>query len=309
MLITHSLLHRTATQPTFNPTPEVGAEDRFTPSSSSAPLYSQADLKQLFEKPKTDEVPTFTSAVVSWSARVPKGIGAPAGIGPEGNLYFQTEEGLAALDSKGQKLWTTPFEYLSRYASPVTDDQGTVYAVAGYRPGKPGLLALSPKDGSIQWEGDMDSFQESPILGPDNSLYAGDYSGNVVAFNPDRTERWRTKLDKHVNGKMGLGPKGELYLIGDPGHIHAFTPDGKPAWEKTEPHGNTAQIGTGVTVTPEGDLLVTTWNSHLFKLAPDGSTKWAFGGFTEKRFDQLSPEDQEDALHSGNMGLNSKAVL
>ncbi|MGE0492339.1 MAG: PQQ-binding-like beta-propeller repeat protein [Vulcanimicrobiota bacterium] len=293
---------RAAARPASPDQVEFSGEDRSRP-------VSRQDLERLFApdiKPE-DQVPSFHSEVVAWSEFIPTGVESPASIGPEGNLYFQAPGGLVALAPEGHQLWSNPTR-LSRYASPVATED-TVFAVSDYRPGQPGLIGFSTKTGQLEWEGNLENFQEAPILGPDGSLYAGDYQGNVVAFNPDRSERWRTSLDNHVNGQMALGPEGNLYVIEDPGIVHAFGSEGKKLWTEESEYGNRAQTGTGVTVAPDGGVLYTTMNSHLRKVSPEGKVLWQFGASSEKRLDELSPEDQETALLAGNMELSSTPVL
>lgn len=254
--------------------------------SPQGEFYSPEDLAKVFGTETEPEVPTFNYQLVKWSAKIPKGGESSAGVGPEGQLYFSTKNGVAALDSEGNALWVSSLNYPSPWATPAVGSDGTVFAVSKYRPDGPGLVALSPQDGSIQWEGRLKDFQASPTVGPDDSIFAGDYRGNVVAFNPDRSERWRAELGHHVTSKPTVGPRGDVYVVADPGRLHAFSKSGEVKWTETDSKRAPAS-GTSVTVLDDGNLLLTTGVCWLRKVTPNGDTIWEFSGMDGARIDLL----------------------
>ncbi|MBI3926905.1 MAG: PQQ-like beta-propeller repeat protein [Armatimonadetes bacterium] len=238
-----------------------------------------------------------------WSARIPEGAQAPAGISPDGGaLYFSTDRGLVALDSKaGARLWNVPGA-LSRYATPLVDSDGTVYTVGGY--GHAGLRAYT-STGKQKWSHpEMGTFQSPPVLTPAGELVAGNYQGEIWRLTRDGEILWSGSVPGHVNGEFGIGPGGEVYAVEDPGKLHAFGPDGERTWGPLEEYQDQVHIGTGVVATPEGPVLTTGWSSNVHCRDPrTGQSLWEYSAALGRR---RQPGDESGW---GNTLLSSTPAL
>jgi len=270
-----------------------------TPTSSEV---SQAAIRELFRSQGPSE------GHVLWRAKVDEGTKAPAAVGSDGALYVVTDRGVTSLNKDGSQRWKTALKGLQGCASPVFTPDGNILVTGGYK--CPGLNALGP-GGNILWQRPLGTAQVPPVFAPDGSIYFGDYDGIVYHLDASGNETWRHDVGSHVNGEIGVGQDGTVYAIGDPGLLHAIDKDGKPRWTKFKDRamGDSVQTGAGVRVTPEGELLMVNWNSHLRCMGPNGKTRWQYGAFTEKRLDEIPRKDRRDAVQAGNTGMGSTPVL
>ncbi len=101
-------------------------------------------------------------------------------IGPDGTIYFGYDDGyLYAVNPDGTTKWRLRTNDSDCRSSPTIAADGTIYVT---QTGWTELLAINP-DGSFRWRSDFgDRFRSSPALGPDGTLYAADYDGEVRAF-------------------------------------------------------------------------------------------------------------------------------
>jgi outer membrane protein assembly factor BamB len=132
----------------------------------------------------------------------------------------------------------------------------------------------------------------SPVIGSDGTVYIGtlngpDHDGDLYAFNPDGTLKWKY----HTYGVMGaptIGSDGTIYVGGHWGMLYAFNPNGTVKWTfdiyfsdtgniKTEGNLWDRTIYSSPAVGADGTIYIATYNGDgLYAINPDGTLKWKY---------------------------------
>jgi outer membrane protein assembly factor BamB len=179
-------------------------------------------------------------------------LSSPA-IGPDGTIYCGSHDyNLYALYPNGTLKWTFPTGYYVR-VSPCVGDDGTIYCVsrdgylysvypngtmmwrtgvgAGESPtiGQDGtiyagwrdLYAVNPTNGSVKWVFDLGpdtTIDGTPCNSVDGTIFFGTHigeydGGELIAVNPDGTERWRIYLATNwIMSAPAIGSDGTVYV-------------------------------------------------------------------------------------------------
>jgi len=156
-------------------------------------------------------------------------------IADDGTIYFDSFDGyLYALHPNGTMKWRTSGG--GSYASgAVIAQDGTIYDA-----GNKYLYAIYP-NGTRKWSFYLGSSQthiahSSPAIGADGTIYVGTgiaemSGGDIIAVNPDGTERWRKRIaNMWVESSPCIGADGTVYIgsssdgggEGYYGCLHAF---------------------------------------------------------------------------------------
>jgi outer membrane protein assembly factor BamB len=61
-------------------------------------------------------------------------------------------------------------------------------------------------------------------------VYVTSFDGNLYAFNPDGTLKWRTDVGEWVYSSPAIGSDGNVYVGSDEGFLYALYPDGSIIW-------------------------------------------------------------------------------
>ena len=136
------------------------------------------------------------------------------------------------------------------------------------------VLAINP-DGTERWSIEVDYSVKALALGNDGTLYVGTYS-QLYAVNPDGTEQWRFATNRNVYS-LAVANDGTIY-VGAYGQVYAITPDGTERWASSV----TRYAVYSLAVTDDGTLYVGD-ESDLHALNPDGSYKWTYDASTNVR--------------------------
>ena len=127
---------------------------------------------------------------------------------------------LHAVNPDGSLKWKTN---VGAGTSPTIGQDGTIYA--GYTK----LHAVNPTNGSVKWKFDVGGTMRggTPCNSIDGTIYVGTSDGGeLIAVNPDGTERWRKKIGKYVDSPPVIGEDGAVYVGSDhapgEGFLHAF---------------------------------------------------------------------------------------
>jgi large repetitive protein len=224
-----------------------------------------------------------------------QGITGQPTIGSDGTIYFGGAGlNLVALKPDGTEKWTflpgtVPINGQLQ-ASPAIGSDGTIYF--GTTLPDSHIYALNP-DGTQKWvsSGDQGSGYSlsSVAIGTDGTLYAGDYGGNLNAFNSDGTLKWafivRPGFTYPVQGTPAIAPDGTIYIGGGAAgktdnSIFAVNPDGTMKWRA----GPVNKFATdrSIVIGSDGTIYArpaTTTIGYLYALNPDGTTKWSVSGF------------------------------
>jgi outer membrane protein assembly factor BamB len=143
-------------------------------------------------------------------------------IADDGTIYcVSLDNYLYAIYPNGTMRWRT---YMGEAGtSPTIGQDGTIYA--GYTK----LHAINPTDGSLKWIFDPGPGRNlqgaTPCNSIDGTIYFGTSdAGEIIAVNPDGTEKWREYIGGDVESPPTIGEDGTVY-IGDGrenGYLHAF---------------------------------------------------------------------------------------
>lgn len=156
------------------------------------------------------------------------GAGGSPCLGQDGTAYAQYDGGLIALSPDGKKRWSCPAAgVMAQFYSPVVYQNGTVYVIGA------GLHAISPA-GKLKWSfGSGGEAMAPPALGPDGTIYFGDYEG-YFALTPEGKQKWALKTGEEAGtgSALAVGHDGTLYL--DMAGLRAVDPHGKFKWQLAE---------------------------------------------------------------------------
>jgi outer membrane protein assembly factor BamB len=141
-------------------------------------------------------------------------------IGDDGTIYcVSLDDRLHAVyPNNGTMKWKTS---VGAGTSPTIGQDGTIYC--GYSK----LHAVNPTDGSKKWSFDVQGKIRggTPCNSIDGTIYLGNSDGSdIVAVNPDGTEKWRKSIGGDVESAPCIGEDGTVYIGDgtDDGHFYAF---------------------------------------------------------------------------------------
>jgi len=125
--------------------------------------------------------------------------------------------------------------------------------------GQVGLMAVQP-DGTVDWietHPNGASIITIPVVGPDGSIYSGDYLGiELWSLNPDGSTRWVQGNTGDLLNKIFVSPDNKVLVVtgdggfGQPGWVRGYSPqDGALLWQvdlDPEQNLNQAAVAHGV---------------------------------------------------------------
>jgi outer membrane protein assembly factor BamB len=176
----------------------------------------------------------YPNGTLRWRFKTGDWIKAHPSIADDGTVYISSFDGyLYALYPNGTLKWK--YSGGGDEASPAIDKDGIIYV------GNDKLRAIYP-NGTEKWSinvagGNID--HASPAISVDGTIYVG-AGCNIVAINPDGTERWRKKIaNMWVESSPSINDDGTVYIGSayemSRGYLHAFgnvesnSPPGTPS--------------------------------------------------------------------------------
>lgn len=199
--------------------------------------------------------------------RYEAGVGPPT-LGPDGNLYFATSEGFAAVARDGGLFRAANNSLYLRDSNLLAAPDGTLYQCIG------GLVLVVNPNGSKR--GDLDvgfpcerSFGKL-ALGPDGTLYVkgarDDVASDAGQLTAVDTVALKVKWTFPTGGNAEaptVGADGTIYFGSHDHFLYALAPDGSVVWK--------ADLGSPVVGQPaigrDGTLYVTTEGGDLYAFA------------------------------------------
>jgi outer membrane protein assembly factor BamB len=152
------------------------------------------------------------NGTVKWQYNTGGSVRTSPCIADDGTVYVVSVNGvLHALYPNGTLKWQA--DYIDGGTSPTSGKDGTIYC--GYHK----LFAINP-DGSLKWvfdPGNIGSIKEgTPCNSLDGTIYFGTYAssgGDLIAVNPNGTERWRIHLASgYIMSAPAIGSDGTVYV-------------------------------------------------------------------------------------------------
>jgi len=198
------------------------------------------------------------NGTLKWRFKTGDIIKGPASIADDGTIYVgSADDYLYALYPNGTMKWRHQVDYGTE-SNPSIGSDGTIYVGGGY------LYAINP-DGTRKWTFDFGenklSHQSSPAISADGTIFIGTVfsdgssndGGEIVAVNPDGTEKWREWLATYnVQSSPCIGEDGTVY-IGSSSHINGYSYGYLYAFNELNPDAPEAPTITGETTGVPGD--------------------------------------------------------
>ena len=214
----------------------------------------------------------YPNGTLRWTLPIGGDICGHPVISPEGIIYVGTSSGfLYAVYPNGTIQWEYNLGY--RFIGTSLDAEGNIYFTALHCDY---LYCLYP-NGTLRWTfKTMYDIYDAPLIGDDGTIYTVPVY-DVIAINPDGTEKWRTP--SKAGGSPALSPDGTIVysshsaedvfgLDPDDGHIRwHYQLDFNPR-DKTRP----AISSDGTVFFAYTDEIGDT--AYLSALNPDGTLRW-----------------------------------
>ncbi len=187
------------------------------------------------------------NGTLKWSYKTGDQVRGPPSIANDGTVYIGSFDGyLYALNPNGTMKWKCGVGHYGTETNPSFGSDGIIYVGRQY------LYAIYP-NGTIKWSFDMGPGRSihtsSPAISADGTIYVGTHiydvsAGEIIAVNPDGTERWRKMISLHwVDSSPCIGEDGTVYIGSTydqgKGYLHAFGPV-----ESNSPPGTPTITGT-----------------------------------------------------------------
>ncbi len=198
-----------------------------------------------------------------------------AAVGPDGTLYFGTQDGflVAADPESGEVKWIFDTEGRAIEAAPSLGDDNVLYfGTRGTFDDTIGVIyAVDAETGLEKWsfsdtEGE---FLSSAAIGFDGSIYEGNDDGYLYALTNDGHLKWRFDTGSDLGDERSpiysspaVGGDGTIYFGCTNGVLYALSPSGqKKAKYVME---NREEIESSPSIGPDGTLYVGAYDGFLY---------------------------------------------
>jgi outer membrane protein assembly factor BamB len=186
----------------------------------------------------------------------------------DGNLYVfdlsdgQTNKRPVKVVELGGRLW----------GQPVTDDKYIFVTSLDHH-----VFAIDKQTYNIVWREDLGAaIPNSPVLGPDGSLYVGSFASGLEKFDPATGKHQSVEKTSGWVWGMPVLVENNLYFGDLSGYFYSFNIDeGKYDWKPVKPDGPI----TASPLVANDAFLVATESDGVFRLDKEGNSKlWSQPG-------------------------------
>ena len=220
--------------------------------------------------------------------------GAGPAVGPDGTVYFGTEDGdgsFYAVSSSGNMKWKATLGAAVK-ASPAVTSDGSVYVLAD----KGNFVAFDAASGAEKWRATLDGNAGGVAVDVDGTVYIGTSKG-IWAYTETGTLKWKSETEYTVTERGGsLAIAGDvLYtaLKGKGGCVALNTSSGMQLWQyKTSSNDCYHPV-----VDADGTVYFCEKSGYLFAVDRNGNLVW-------------SDETDKNYIYSGfALGADGKAYI
>jgi outer membrane protein assembly factor BamB len=119
---------------------------------------------------------------------------------------------------------------------------------------------------------DLDGITEgAPVVAADGTIYIGNHSGRLLAFDPSGALKWSYKTLSVIRGTPLIGTDGTIYVGSKDGGLYAINPDGTLKWVFYT--GNS--ISSSPSISNDGKTIYFgTYRRGVYAVGTDGMMKW-----------------------------------
>ena len=133
------------------------------------------------------------------------------------------------------------------------------------------LYAISPA-GTLQWKYRVPTYNQSPVVGPDGTVYVASTDKHLYALTPEGALKWKHATESEA-GYPSIAADGTIYLPLSNGSLEALRSTGDLKWSREVAAGS--HLGPP-TLAADGTVYVGS-RRRIHALAPDGSLQWDYG--------------------------------
>lgn len=124
------------------------------------------------------------------------------------------------------------------------------------------------------WQADVGYLsQSSPTLAPDGTIYVTSWQGELLAFHPDGTSRWRFRFDMQSIATPAITSAGDIVFGARDKNIYCVTSRGEQRWS----FRTAGWVDASAAIGPDDSVYVGSWDKKFYALNSDGTKKWEFG--------------------------------
>jgi outer membrane protein assembly factor BamB len=174
----------------------------------------------------------YSNGTLKWRFYTGKEVAGAASIADDGTIYAYGTWGspLYALYPNGTVKWECGISGKVN-SNPSIGSDGTIYI------GNEGYICAIYSNGTVKWRLYMGAERwvggSCPAISADGTIYIGtnvgiptSSGGEIIAVNPDGSERWRKRIsDKSAKSPPSIAEDGTVYIgSSGRGYLHAFGP-------------------------------------------------------------------------------------
>lgn len=136
-----------------------------------------------------------------------------------------------------------------------------------------GLSPFNASDnpGKVRWQFTENGSMGAPVIGPDGTIYACDWAGNLDAFDQNGVRLWNASLSRRVYEAPAISPDGTVYIAHGK-NLSAFDLGGRLKWTYLAEN----ELAGSPTIGPDGTVYSGTWANISYAVNPNGTLKWRF---------------------------------
>lgn len=232
---------------------------------------------------------------LKWSFMTTGRIRTSPVIGPEGNIYFCSDDGLMyALNETGSQQWTFNVGNFAGSgvndlydSTPLVDSSGNVYVATDS-----GNMYSFTSSGASRWKQVLDmrgQVRSSPVMDDDDNIYIGTQSsmsgGSMTAlYGSNGTIKWRYRTDSGIISSPAVDADGNIVFGSQENKFFCLYPNGTENWIET---ANSAKglVVSSPAIDDEGNIYF----GHYGKGSP--GVLWSFDSSGDYNWDYSAPRD------------------
>jgi outer membrane protein assembly factor BamB len=112
----------------------------------------------------------------------------------------------------------------------------------------------------------------SPALGPDGTIYLGNFRGHFFAISPEGQKRWEFRARREIKSSAAVADNGQVYFGSRDRNLYCLSSSGKKLW--AFPTGG--WVDASPALGADGTVYVGSWDKRFYALGQEGKKRWVF---------------------------------